>query len=310
MATFKPFLHVERLDETKIDVSSFLKGTVYCFSKLDGTNAVAWADNDGNIHCGSRKREVTIDHDNANFMNWFITDSSTEKLRDFLIQNPNLIVYGEWLNGVDGAKQAGTIKQYLDPGFWIIGVFDIDAGNYLYYDIYAELLDGIYDKIDRPITILNNPSKDDIVALLPDNHFNLPDDTNGEGVVCWNYDYRDKWDHFQVAKIVAAEFLERKGTSQKIKIPQIREGLEHDIVDAFISSADCEKCKQKIMIAESLDEWENTGKYIGMFLGMLYTDLITEEMLSIVRRFKNPKIDFAILKNECFIKGRQYLGLI
>ena len=310
MASYKSFIHVERLDETKIDVSSFLKGTVYCFSKLDGTNAVAWADNEGNIHCGSRKREVTIEHDNANFMNWFITDSSTGKLRDFLIQNPNLIVYGEWLNGVDGAKQAGTIKQYLDPGFWIIGVFDIDAGNYLYYDIYAELLDGIYDKIDRPIAILNNPSKDDIVALLPDNHFNLPDDTNGEGVVCWNYDYRDKWDHFQVAKIVAAEFLERKGTSQKIKVQQVREGLEHDIVNAFISSADCEKCKQKIMIAESLDEWENTGKYIGMFLGMLYTDLITEEMLSIVRRFKNPKIDFVILKNECFIKGRQYLGLI
>lgn len=310
MATYKSFIHVERLDETKIDVPAFLNGTVYCFSKLDGTNAVAWADNDGNIHCGSRKREVSIDHDNADFMLFFTTDKSTEKLREFLIQNPNLIVYGEWLNGWGGRKQTGTIKQYLDPGFWIIGVFDIDAGNYLYYDIYAKLLENIYDKIDRPIAILDHPSKNDIIELLSDNHFNLPDDTNGEGVVCWNYDYRDKWDHFQVAKIVAAEFLEHKGTSQKIKVPQIREGLEHDIVNAFISSADCEKCKQKIMVAENLEEWETTGKYIGMFLGMLYTDLITEEMLSIVRRFKNPKIDFAILKNECFIKGRQYLGLI
>lgn len=310
MAVFKPFLHVERLDETKIDVSAFLNGTVYCFSKLDGTNAVAWADEGGNIHCGSRKREVTIDHDNADFMLFFTTDSSTEKLRDFLIQNPNLIIYGEWLNGWCGRKQAGTIKQYLDPGFWIIGVFDIDAGNYLYYNTYANLLDGIYDKIDRPIEVFDHPAKEQIINLLKNNHFNLPNDTDGEGIVCWNYDYRDKWGHFQVAKIVATEFLERKGTSQKIKIPQIREGLEHDIVMAFISSADCEKCKQKIMVVENLNEWENTGKNIGMFLNMLYTDLITEEMLSIVRRFKQPVIDFAILKNECFIRGRQYLGLV
>jgi len=310
MATYKSFIHVERLDDTKIDVAAFLNGTVYCFSKLDGTNAVVWADESGDIHCGSRKREVTIEHDNANFMNWFSTDASTEKLRDFLVQNPNLIVYGEWLNGVDGAKQAGSIKQYLTPGFWVIGMFDTDAGNYLYYDIYAHLLEGIYDQIDRPVAILNNPKKEDIINLLTDNHFNLPDDVNGEGIVCWNYDFRDKFGHFQVAKIVAQEFLEHKGTSQKFKQPQVREGLEQNIVDAFVSSADCEKCKQKVMVMFNLDSWENSGKYIGTFLNLLYTDLVEEEMLSIVRRFKNPVIDFSILKNICFIKGRSYLGLI
>lgn len=310
MAAYHSFIHVERLDETKIDVLSFLNGTIYVFPKLDGTNACAWADELGNIHCGSRKREVSVDHDNADFMLFFTTDKSTEKLREFLIQNPNLIVYGEWLNGWSGRKQAGTIKQYLDPGFWIIGVFDIDAGNYLYYDIYAGLLNGVYDKIDRPIAILDHPKYDDIAELLKGNHFNLPNDVNGEGVVCWNYDFRDKWGHFQVAKIVAQEYLEHKGTSQKMRIPQIREGLEHDIAVAFISSADCEKCKQKIMVANNLEEWENTGKYIGMFLNMLFTDLITEEMLSIIRRFKTPIIDFAVLKNECFIIGRKYLGLI
>ena len=310
MANYKPFLHVERLDETKIDVPAFFNGKVYCFSKLDGTNAVAWADDAGNIHCGSRKREVSVNHDNANFMNWFTTDPSTAKLRDFLILNPNLIVYGEWLNGVDGAKQAGTIKQYLDPGFWIIGVFDIDAGNYLYYDIYTKLLDGIYEKIDRPLAIFDHPKYEDIIKLLDDNHFNLPDDISGEGIVCWNYDFRDKWDHFQVGKIVAQEYLEHKGKSQKVRTPQVREGLEHDIASVFVTSADCEKCKQKIMVAENLDEWQNSGKYIGMFLNMLYTDLVSEEMLSIVRRFKQPVIDFAALKNECFIIGRKYLNLI
>lgn len=310
MANFKAFIHVERLDETKIDIKNFLNGTVYCFPKLDGTNAVAWADNDGKIHCGSRKREVSLDHDNANFMNWFVTDVSTEKLRNFLVENPDLVVYFEWLAGIDGMKQAGTIKQYLDPGAWIIGVFNTSAGHYINYEVYSSLLENIYDKIDVPLAIFENPKYEDLIALLNNNHYNLPSDTLGEGIVLWNYDFEDQWGHFQVAKIVAQEFHEKKGQSQKMKVPQTREGLEQTIVDAFISSADCEKCKQKVINMFELQEWENSGACVGTFLNLLYTDLITEEMLSIVRRFKNPIIDFAFLKNACFIKGRQYLGLI
>lgn len=310
MAIYHSFLHVERLDETKIDVSAFLNGTIYVFPKLDGTNSCVWADELGNIHCGSRKREISLDHDNADFMLFFTIDKTTEKLRNFLIEHPYYIVYGEWLNGWSGRKQAGTIKQYLDPGFWIFGVFNNDTLSYLNYEKYFSMLKDIYDKIDQPLAILDHPSEKDIINLLEQNHFNLPNDVLGEGVVCWNYDFRDQFGHFQVAKIVAKEFHEMKGQSQKIKIPQIREGLEQDIINAFISSADCEKCKQKVMVMFNLDSWDNSGKNIGTFLNLLYNDLIEEEMISIVKRFKNPVIDFAILKAACFTKGRTYLGLI
>ncbi len=310
MAIYHSFLHVERLDETKIDVSAFLNGTIYVFPKLDGTNSCVWADELGNIHCGSRKREISLDHDNADFMLFFTTDKSTENLRNFLVEHPYYIVYGEWLNGWSGRKQAGTIKQYLDPGFWIFGMFNNDTLSYLNYEKYFPMLKDIYDKIDRPLAVLDHPSKEDIVTLLEQNHFNLPNDILGEGVVCWNYDFHDQFGHFQVAKIVAKEFHEMKGQSQKIKVPQVREGLEQDIVNAFISSADCEKCKQKVMVMFNLDSWDNSGKNIGTFLNLLYNDLIEEEMISIVKRFKNPVIDFAILKAACFTKGRTYLGLI
>lgn len=310
MAIYHSFLHVERLDETKINVSAFLNGTIYIFPKLDGTNSCVWADELGNIHCGSRKREISLDHDNADFMLFFTTDKSTEKLRNFLIEHPYYIIYGEWLNGWSGRKQAGTIKQYLNPGFWIFGVFNNDTLSYINYEKYFSMLKDIYDKIDCPLAVLDHPSKEDIIALLEQNHFNLPNDVLGEGVVCWNYDFRDQFGHFQVAKIVAKEFHEMKGQSQKIKVPQIREGLEQDIINAFVSSADCEKCKQKVMIMFNLDSWDNSGKNIGTFLNLLYNDLIEEEMISIIKRFKNPVIDFAILKAACFTKGRIYLGLI
>ena len=310
MAIYHSFLHVERLDETKIDVSAFLNGIIYVFPKLDGTNSCVWADELGNIHCGSRKREISLDHDNADFMLFFTTDKSTEKLRNFLIEHPYYIVYGEWLNGWSGRKQAGTIKQYLDPGFWIFGVFNNDTLSYINYDKYFLMLKDIYDKIDQPLAVLDHPSKEDIITLLEQNHFNLPNDVLGEGVVCWNYDFRDQFGNFQVAKIVAKEFHEMKGQSQKIKVPQVREGLEQDIINAFVSSADCEKCKQKVMVMFNLDSWDNSGKNIGTFLNLLYNDLIEEEMISIIKRFKNPVIDFEILKSECFTKGRIYLGLI
>ena len=310
MAIYHSFLHVERLDETKIDVSAFLNGIIYVFPKLDGTNSCVWADELGNIHCGSRKREISLDHDNADFMLFFTTDKYTEKLRNFLIEHPYYIVYGEWLNGWSGRKQAGTIKQYLDPGFWIFGVFNNDTLSYINYDKYFLMLKDIYDKIDQPLAVLDHPSKEDIITLLEQNHFNLPNDVLGEGVVCWNYDFRDQFGNFQVAKIVAKEFHEMKGQSQKIKVPQVREGLEQDIINACVSSADCEKCKQKVMVMFNLDSWDNSGKNIGTFLNLLYNDLIEEEMISIIKRFKNPVIDFAILKAACFTKGRIYLGLI
>ena len=308
MAIFRAFTHVERLDETKIDVSAFLNGTCYIFAKQDGTNFCAWSKN-GEIHCGSRKREITIDHDNAESMFFFTTDDRYEGLRNYLLNHEDYILYGEYLGGEAGRKMTGTIKQYLNPGLQVFAVWDTTNNRYLSYEEYANDLTKIFDGIVPPLAILNNPAYDDILTLL-DNHYNLPDDIHAEGVVIYNYNYRDNFGHCVIAKIVAKEYLEHKGTSQKIRIPQIREGLEHDIVEVFVSSADCEKCKQKIMVAENLNEWENTGKYIGMFLNMLFTDLITEEMLSIVRRFKNPIIDFAILKNECFIVGRKYLGLI
>lgn len=309
MATYKSFFHVERMDEKKMDVPAFLQGEVLGFSKLDGTNSVVWADR-GEIHCGSRKREISLEHDNADFMLFMTTDKSTEKLRNFLLEHENFILYGEWLNGWCGRKQAGTIKQYQDPGFWVIAMFNIDSGCYVHYDIYSKLLEGIYDKIDRPIARLTNPKYEDCAALLDDNHFNLPDDVKGEGVVFYNYGYRDRFGHPMIAKIVAEEYYAGKGNSPKKKVAIMREGLEQDIVEAFVTDADCAKCQQKVMVMFNMDEWVINGKVISAYLNLLFHDLVEEEMWAIIKSFRNPIIDFGVLKNNVMVKGRKYLGLI
>lgn len=308
MANYKSFFHVIRMDNSKMDVYSFLQGMIFVFPKLDGTNAVVWADESGNIHCGSRKREISVEKDNQDFALFINTDKSTLKLRQFCKDNPNLIVYGEWLNGFAGRKQAGTIKQYLDPGFWVFAVYDINQGVYLDYSSYSTLLDGIYDKVIKPAHIVDHPTYQQCADFIKDNHFNLPEDVLGEGYVFYNYDYRDKFGKQVICKIVAKEYLEGKGTKVKTKIPKERTGLENQIVEAFITTADFEKCQQKVMARFGVDEWSNDSRMVGAFLGMLFNDLVEEEMWSIIKRFKNPVIDFKILQDYVKQAGREYLG--
>lgn len=310
MAQYKSFFHVLRMDDSKMDVYNFLQGMIFVMPKLDGTNSSVWADEDGNIHCGSRKREISVEKDNQDFALFMMTDKSTLKLKEFLVKHPELILYGEWLNGYAGRKQAGTIKQYIDPGFWIFAAFDIEQGIYLDYPTYSSLLDGVYDKVIKPDYILDHPTYQECVDLLKDNHFNLPQDVIGEGYVFNNYDYRDKYGKQVIAKIVAQEYLENKGTRVRVKNPVVRDGLEQDIVDAFITTADFEKCQQKVMARFGVDEWTDDHRMVGAFLSMLFNDLVEEEMWSIIKRFRNPVIDFKILQQCTMQAGRKYLGFI
>lgn len=310
MANYKSFFHVLRLDDSKMNVHDFLQGTVYATVKIDGTNSSVWADDEGNIHCGSRKREISIEKDNQDFALFMMTDKTTLALREFCIANPHLIIFGEWLNHWEGRKMAGSLRKYLEGGFWVFAVFDTKQGIYLDYPTYSILLDGVYDKVLKPVAIMKNPSYEDCVKLTQNNHFNLPKDVNGEGICFYNYDYRDKFGKQIIAKIVAQEYLEGKGTKVKIKNPVTREGIEKDIVDAFITTADFDKCKQKVE-ARFNTEWSSDDhRMVGAFLSMLFNDLVEEEMWSIIKRFRNPVIDFKILQQCVMQAGRKYLGFI
>lgn len=306
MTKYRGFTHVIRLDNTKIDVFSYLNDdNIYLFSKLDGTNFCCFADDEGNIHVGSRTRECTLEKDNADSMLWFTTSSRTEKLRAFLVKHPDYIVYMEWLNGWAGRKQAGTIKQYLSTEGWIIAVYDTTIGKYLPFPQYYEMLKDIYDQIDMPIAVLNHPKLEDIESYL-EGHFNLPETINQEGVVIYNYNYLDKFGNPQICKIVNEEFRANKGKSQKQNISNI--DIESQIIEMFITDADITKTQNKIVIKLEMEKWENSNKTIGMLLNFVWNDLIEEEMGSIVKVFKFPTINFRLLRKLSDQRVRQFLG--
>ena len=63
---FVEYQHVAKLGTTEVE--GIENGTCYVFPKIDGTNASIWYD--GKVRFGSRKRELSLDFDNAGFMAW------------------------------------------------------------------------------------------------------------------------------------------------------------------------------------------------------------------------------------------------
>ena len=141
---FKPYLHVERLNKT--EVAGILNGTVKVTTKLDGCNSCVWADEDGRMRYGSRKREISVENDNAGFAAWMESDNEEAALLIRACQaNPNWIIFGEWSVG-----KVGAIKKYTKEAInklWIFDIYNRETERYLTWDeLEAALI--MYNLID------------------------------------------------------------------------------------------------------------------------------------------------------------------
>lgn len=303
MAEYRSYTHVLRYD--KPEVQGILNGTVEIFSKVDGTNASIFSDG-LTVRYGSRKREITPEDDNAGFASYASKSEDMAGLRQLVLDNPNLIIYGEWLSGLDGSKMCGSLKKYLRGGFHVFDVFDIERGDYMSYDEYSTLLDGVYDYVIPPLAILDHPTENEVLAYTEQAHYDLPDGIEGEGITIKQRGFRDSWGNIQIAKVVRAEFREDKGKKKQQFNP---EDVEFAIANDFVTNADCEKCKQKIETKFGGDFDTSDKKYIGAFLQMLYQDCIEEELWSIIKKYGKYPITFSKLDRVIKAKGREFLGL-
>lgn len=308
MAQYKSFVHVLRLNRPEVD--GYLCGKIYVSVKMDGTSAVIYCGDDGKIHYGSRKREITPEDDNAGFAAYceFGNDAQIAALKQFVLDNPNFIIFGEWLAGIDGRKFTGSIKTYLNGGLYVFAVYNVDAERYLTHDEWVPMLDGVYDKLMRPIAVLDNPTEDEVDALLDKTGYDLPPDTLGEGIVLYNFDFRDNYNHWQVTKIVRSEYLAAKGT--KTKKPQINAtDIEVDIAESYITDAEIAKEQNKIMLALGEDNWVSDNKHVGRLIATVWHEFITDSLPTVIKKYKNPTIDFTRLNGLSNQRVRKFLNL-
>lgn len=297
---FKKYLHVERLGTEEVE--GILNGVCHIFPKLDGSNCCVWADSEGNIHCGSRNRELQLTKDNAGFMEYILNDDSVEVeyLRDWCVYHPNYIVYGEWL----GTKN--QIRNYKEIKFWVFDIYSRNEGTYVTFEALKHMF-AEYPYIIEPMDVLVNPTAEQLQEYVDTNHYNLPESTLGEGIVVKNYCFRNQWNRYEVAKIVRDEYKQNKAVSKKTKIQL--EGIEKEIVAEYITGALVEKTKYKVLEALEEDKWAIDNKHMGMILNMVWYDFINEDIYHAIKKYKNPIINFKVLNSLCNSAVRGYLGL-
>lgn len=284
---FKKYQHVERYGTTETEGINI--GKCYIFPKIDGTNSSVWLDENGEIKAGSRNRELTLEKDNQGFDNAIIKD---ERIAEYLKKHPAHRLYGEWL-------VPHSITTYRDNAWKKFYIFDVTVDNpenedgieYLSYDEYKPLLDECGLDYIPCQKIIVNGDYDSFVKELDNNTFLIKDGMGaGEGIVIKNYDYRNRFGRKTWAKIVTSEFKEKHtkamGTAVKECCP-----IEMKIADEYITSAFVEKEYAKIV--ENNNGW--TSKMIPQLLNTVWYEFVNEEMWHVIKKYKNPTINFKAL---------------
>jgi len=285
---FRRYEKVSRMDASECD--GLLHGTVFVFEKVDGSNASIWKDEKGNICTGSRNHQLSCGGEVFNEFRGFPKYVlHHEGIKNFLEKYPHLRLYGEWL-----VKHTINYNVSDYNKFYLFDVYDDKEERYLTYAEYDELIKDFPGAEDiivlRPIAIYNNPSLDAVKELVGKTNFDIE---AGEGVVLKNYDFVNRFGRTPWGKIVRDDFKEMN----RILFNSVGKGdLEAKIIAQFVNEARVRKVTNKIAIAI---QQEPSVRETARVLNTVYHDLIEEEMWEILKRYKNPTIDFKRLNSIC-----------
>lgn len=282
--TFHKYMHLERLGTNEVD--GIEVGTCHVFPKLDGTNASVWMDDEGNIKAGSRNRELTLEKDNAGFYAWVLENEDWFK-SFFRETNVNNTLYGEWL-------VPHSLKTYRDDAwrrFYVFDVLERNVSGYLPYEMYKPWMDQHGFDYLAPLAIVKNGSIESFERCLEKNTFYIKEgEGTGEGIVIKNYSWQNDYGRVVWAKLVTNQFKEIH--HKEMGAPEVgQQTLEEKIAEEFVTQHLVDKVYAKI---ENEDGW--SSKMIGKLLGVVWHDLVTEEIWEITKKYKNPKIDFKQLQ--------------
>lgn len=285
---FKRYQHIERFGTD--EVQGIELGITYIFPKIDGTNGSLWLNNEGILCAGSRNRELSLEKDNAGFLD-YIVNKSNSKFVNYLLKHPNHRLYGEWL-------VPHSLKTYRDDAWRRFYIFDVcldkedGSVEYIPYYIYKPMLNEFEIDYIPPIAIIRNGSYEYFINYLEKNNFLIEDGKgHGEGIVIKNYDFYNRYRRQVWAKIVANEFKEKHHKEMGAPLVEAEKMIEEKIIDEFCTESFINKEFSKIV--NEMGGWKS--KYIPMLFNRVFSELIKEEMWNIIGKFKNPTINFKTL---------------
>jgi len=304
---FKKYQHIERFGTT--EVQNIELGKVFVFPKIDGTNSVVWFDK--GIQAGSRKRQLSIESDNAGFFAWV---KEQPHILEYLKENPTHRLFGEWL-------VPHSLKTYKEDAWRNFYVFDVaidkieseithegdDKLKYISYEDYKPLLEKFGINYIPAICSITNASYEQLVNQLIKNVFLIEDGKGiGEGIVIKNYEYKNKYGRQTWAKIVTSEFKETHSKEMGASEMKGKKRVEEEIAKKYVTKALCEKVRAKIEI--ETDGF--SSKQIPRLLGTVYYDIVKEENWNFVKEFKNPTINYKTLQHFIFAQIKTCMPML
>ena len=193
-------------------------------------------------------------------------------------------LFGEWL-------VPHSLKTYRDDAWRRFYVFDVWEGGWHHYDTYQPLMEEFGFDYLAPLQIIRNGTDEQFRAACDLNvHLIKEGEGTGEGVVIKNYGWTNKFGRQTWAKVITNSFKERHHKAMGAPVVG-GNAVEEDVVEEFVTKHLVDKVHAKIA---NEDGW--TSKAIPRLLNTVYYDLITEEMWEILKKHKQPKIDFKFLQ--------------
>ena len=313
------YTHVERLGHPNVE--GLLMGECHVFPKLDGTSAVLWSPAEVvGVSCGGRRRDLSIEgsDDNAGFRaemqrRWAL--SAFDRVFDFLPSTA--LIYGEWL-------VPHSLKTYREDAwrqFYVFDVRDSETLVYQHYDDWGPQLRALGMKVIEPLSIIKNPTEEDIIHVRDTvNTYLIAENSGvGEGVVIKNYAFRNHVGEQVWGKSVRNDF---KDEHRRAMGSQERNGsfqVECSIAEEYVTQAFVEKTRVKVedavlegfvfapeMRAQAVES--RRGQLIPRLLQTVYHELLDEETASFVKKHKDPTINFKKLRQFVIVQVKKYAG--
>lgn len=210
-----------------------------------------------------------------------------------------------------------TYRQEVWRRFWVFDVWSHTKERYLSWDEYNVVLAEAGFDLIQPLCKITNPSQDQMQEMLAQNTFLIADGAGvGEGLVFKNYQWVNQYGRQPWMKLVVNAFKEQNAKVFGITEKVGERIVEADIVDKYVTPHLVGKTRAKVVIevanekgidisepnAQAKVESGFRSKVIPQLLSRVFHDLITEEMWSILKDFKNPTIDFGKLNKYTTLK--------
>ncbi len=301
--SFLKYPHLEKYGNEAVADIDF--GVCHIFPKLDGTNASVWYE-DGKIICGSRNRQLnwklsTPDvettegdnqSDNAGFAAWM---KEQKHIHLFLIENPTLILYGEWLV----PHTLKTYRPYAWKKFYVFDVYNRETDQFLPYDTYKSVMEFNGIEYIPCVQTIKNPSYDNLIHAAKQNTY-LLDSGIGEGIVIKNYEWKNKYNQVVWAKIINSEFKE-----QNVKVfgPSHVDNMTNAELIANKACTQALVEKEYTKIVNDTGGWSN--KLIPRLLHTVYHCVVTEELWDCLKTINKGSVNFRELEQHCIKKVKE-----